>query len=302
MPLRKIKNLSIETRRLIQTSVASDAQLARDHDCSRGTIRRWRGRGDLDDRSHAQKRRVRALTDGELQVVRHLRSWLKPSIDDLAVMCESLMQRRVSKATLNRFLQQITEPPLETRRRELGSMTLMPHPGRVSVTAVHAVANDRTTAFTVLLAADPKTLWLHSAVVAELSDGAVFDFLRGVIKAAPFRVCDIEPWCEGARPNAAIVKNGAESQVSMEVVLVWASSIVQACSHSTAEPWRAGGVSRLGAESSLVRAATRHNTLIPMRVQDEPKYGMLRGTVNPGSAPCQDRDLWTKWWSSTPKV
>ena len=44
------------------------------------------------------------------------------------------------------------------------------------------------------------------------------------------------------------------------------------------------------------------DVLIPMRVQDEPKYGMLRGTVNPGSAPCQDRDLWTKWWSSTPKV
>ena len=71
------------TRAYIQSSTASVAELARELGVNETTIRRWRSRDTVTDRSHRPKTLKTSLSEIEERLVCELRTELALSLDDI---------------------------------------------------------------------------------------------------------------------------------------------------------------------------------------------------------------------------
>ncbi|MEJ2375239.1 MAG: IS481 family transposase, partial [Pseudolabrys sp.] len=73
-----------KVRAYIQTSRKSVAELASELAVSKTTVRRWRGRSSVTDRSHTPKRLAISLSPLEEALVCELRTRLQLPLDDVA--------------------------------------------------------------------------------------------------------------------------------------------------------------------------------------------------------------------------
>ncbi len=106
MNIRLHKNATTTPARraYIQSSSASVAQLARELGVSEDTIRRWRGRESVEDRSHSAQRLQTTLSPGQEAVVVALRQTLGLPLDDLLVVTREFVCAQATRSGLHRLL------------------------------------------------------------------------------------------------------------------------------------------------------------------------------------------------------
>jgi len=93
-----------EMREFIRESNLPTAVLARLLKVSESTIRKWRKRDSVDDKSHVPKQLNTTLSPAQEYVVVELRTRLLLSLDELLVVCQNFINVNASRAGLQRCL------------------------------------------------------------------------------------------------------------------------------------------------------------------------------------------------------
>ncbi|WP_435929641.1 helix-turn-helix domain-containing protein [Dryocola sp. BD613] len=93
------------TRKYIQDSNKTDAELAEELNISVDTVRRWRKRDDCYDKSHRPNTIHRALSREQEAILVFLRLRLALSLDELLEAARLLVQQGISRASISRMLQ-----------------------------------------------------------------------------------------------------------------------------------------------------------------------------------------------------
>ena len=93
-----------KTRAYIQRSRAPAARLAEELGVSETTIRRWRGRTTVSDRSHTPKRLAVSLSPVEEALVCELRSRLRLPLDDIVEVMRRCLRATLSRSAIHRCL------------------------------------------------------------------------------------------------------------------------------------------------------------------------------------------------------
>lgn len=91
-------------RGYIQSSPASVADLAQELGISETTVRRWRGRGEVHDRSHRPHRLSTNLTETEERLIGELRTTLELSLDDIVEVMRRCVNASLSRSAIHRCL------------------------------------------------------------------------------------------------------------------------------------------------------------------------------------------------------
>ncbi len=106
MNIRLHKNATTTPARraYIQTSSLSVAALAIELGVTADTIRRWKGRDSVEDRSHTAHRLQTTLTPAQEAVVVALRKTLWLPLDDLLVITREFIHEAASRSALSRLL------------------------------------------------------------------------------------------------------------------------------------------------------------------------------------------------------
>jgi len=101
------------TRAYIQASDKPVAELARELGVSQTTVRRWRSRDAVQDRSHRPKTRSTTLSDLEEQLICELRTTVRLSLDDVTEVMRRCVNPKVSRSGVHRCLRRhgIGRPP-----------------------------------------------------------------------------------------------------------------------------------------------------------------------------------------------
>ena len=94
-----------KTRAYIQTSSASVGELAEELGVHPKTIRRWRKRTTVEDRSHRPKNLQVSLTEIEERLVCELRKSLALSLDDIVEVMHRCVNPKLSRSAIHRTLQ-----------------------------------------------------------------------------------------------------------------------------------------------------------------------------------------------------
>jgi transposase len=94
-------------RAYIQASTASVAALVAELGVSERTVRRWKGRTAVTDRSHRPKRLQTRFDAVEEEIVRELRTRLGLSLDDITGVMRRGVRPDISRSALHRCLQRL---------------------------------------------------------------------------------------------------------------------------------------------------------------------------------------------------
>jgi IS30 family transposase len=92
------------TRSYIQRSNKPVAELAAELGVGETTIRRWRGRTTVGDRSHRPKRLMTSLSTMEETLVRELRTSLQLPLDDIVEVMRRCVNDKLSRSAIHRCL------------------------------------------------------------------------------------------------------------------------------------------------------------------------------------------------------
>jgi IS30 family transposase len=93
------------TRSYIQRSKKPVAELVAELGVSETTVRRWRGRDTVDDRSHQPKRLTTSLSAMEQTLVCELRTSLQLPLDDIVEVMRRCVNEQLSRSAIHRCLQ-----------------------------------------------------------------------------------------------------------------------------------------------------------------------------------------------------
>ncbi|EGU32112.1 hypothetical protein RJD39_10330 [Vibrio scophthalmi] len=97
-------------RKYIKNSEKSDADLAHELSISIDTVKKWRHRENVYDKSHRPKVIHRRLTPEQEWLVIYLRHRLSLSLDELLEVAQLLINKALSRAVLNRCLKKYQVP------------------------------------------------------------------------------------------------------------------------------------------------------------------------------------------------
>lgn len=93
-----------KTRAYIQSSTASVAELAGELGVTAGTIRRWRSRSSVSDRSHTPHKLSISLSDLDERLVTELRTALNLPLDDIVEVMRRCVNPKLSRSAIHRCL------------------------------------------------------------------------------------------------------------------------------------------------------------------------------------------------------
>jgi transposase InsO family protein len=183
-----------KTRAYIQSSQAPERKLAAELGISVGTVRSWRGRTSVEDRSHTPHRLRTTLNAAQEAVVIELRRTLLLPLDDLLVVTREFIHAKASRSGLNRCL----------RRHGVGDLhALMPQdptepitktfkdyePGfvHVDIKYLPQMPDEKARRY-LFVAIDRATRWVFLHLYADQSLQSSVDFLHRLVRAAPMKV------------------------------------------------------------------------------------------------------------------
>ena len=184
-----------KSRAYIQQSTRSDRGLALELGVTVDTVRRWRKRSDVMDRSHTPHRLQSVLTPAQEAVVVQLRETLLLSLDDLLVTVREFINPAVSRSGLDRCL----------RRHEVANLRdLMPkvegeaapkksfkdyEPGFFHMDIKYLPQMvDETARRYLFVAIDRATRWVYLRIYNDQSEVSSTDFLRRLREASPIKI------------------------------------------------------------------------------------------------------------------
>ena len=176
------------------TSV-SNPELAQQYGVSVATIRRWRYRDEVYDRSHTRHNLLASLSLAQEEVLLAAREFLRLGLDDLLVVAREFLCPDLSRSALHRMLQRRQAPTLaELRRAEKGPEPRHKafkdySPGFVHVDIKHLpqMPDERHKRY-LYVAIDRATRWVFLQVRDTQSAADAQAFLRSLIDKAPFTI------------------------------------------------------------------------------------------------------------------
>mgnify|MGYP001765299097 CR=1 FL=1 len=193
MNIRLHKNATTTPARraYIQSSTLSVAALAQELAVSEDTIRRWKRRSTVEDRSHTAHRLNTTLSPEQEAIVLALRKTLRLPLDDLLVVTREFIHEKATRSGLQRLLARhgqsrlAVDPKTETPHKPFKAYA----PGflHVDVKYLPQMA-DETTRRYLFVAIDRATRWVFIQIKANKTAAAAKSFLAALHKACPIRI------------------------------------------------------------------------------------------------------------------
>ena len=177
-----------KTRAYIQTSAASAAALAEELGVSETTIRRWRGRTQTTDRSHAPHRINTGMSDLEERLAVELRASVGLSLDDALEVLRRCIKPDLSRSALHRCWKRhaISARPKAARERPAAFATDQPAGFiHVDVKYLTALGGRRDYAY---VAIDRATRFVYVEVLPDRKGATAAAFLKRFLRAFPYPV------------------------------------------------------------------------------------------------------------------
>ncbi len=192
---------SPKIRREIQSAPpeVSDRELARRYGVTVDTIRRWRKRDSVEDRSHTPHRLQTRLTPEQEIVVVEIRRTLLLPLDDLLVVTREFINPDVSRSGLDRCLRRHGVSNLRKLKAELAAAEgeeavekkafKVYEPGfiHIDVKYLPLLAGEKQRRY-LFVAIDRATRWVFLQVKRSKTAKAARAFLRAVVAACPVRI------------------------------------------------------------------------------------------------------------------
>jgi len=173
-------------RRFIQESGLSERKLAEKFGISRLTVRRWKKRDSVEDRSHRPHRMRTTLTPEQEIVVVELRKTLLLPLDDLLVVVREFINPKVSRSGLDRCLRRhgvsnLKELIPQDEKNEPKKKTFKDYePGYVHIDVKYLPQMpDRRYLF---VAIDRASRWVYLEIFPDKSAVSARVFLEGLIE------------------------------------------------------------------------------------------------------------------------
>ncbi|WP_434355614.1 hypothetical protein NF212_11185 [Parasalinivibrio latis] len=164
------------TRKYIKNSDKSDTELASELSISIETVKKWRNRSDVYDKSHRPNVIHRRLSPEQEWLIVYLRFRLSLSLDELLEVSQLLVNRDLSRAVLNRCLKKYQVP----RMAKPASTSF----GKVIVDKVPLPDSVSSKAICLLVFTECFTTHISFALVSEKSESTrshLVDFLKSVL-------------------------------------------------------------------------------------------------------------------------
>jgi transposase InsO family protein len=193
MNIRLHKNATTTPARraYIQSSPLSVAALAVELSVSEDTIRRWKGRDTVADRSPTAHRLQTTLTPAQEVVVLALRETLGLPLDDLRVVTREFINEQVSRSGLQRLLKRhgLSRMPRETQAGTTHQPFKAYEPGylQVDVKYLPQMA-DETTRRYLFVAIDRATRWVSIQIKANKTAASAKSLLAAWHRACPIKI------------------------------------------------------------------------------------------------------------------
>lgn len=176
------------TRAYIQASIASVAALAEELGVSETTIRRWRPRNTVTDRSHRPKTLASSLSEIEERLVCELRTELALSLDDIVEVMQRCANPALSRSAIHRALQRngISRRPAGARERPGRFETDRPL-GFVHLDVKHLSRLQRKPAY-AFVAIDRASRYVYLEILPDRKAATARDFLARFLDDFPHPV------------------------------------------------------------------------------------------------------------------
>jgi len=187
-------------REQIRQAEGSAEELAQRFGVSAQTIRKWRRRDSIHDRSHRPQRLQTSLNGTQENLVMCLRQALRLPLDDLLCLTRQFIQPRMSRSAMDRALRRRGLNRLAALRPQI-SPSAVDH-GCMLISVLPALAvGVSSSEEALLIGTELTTRWLHVAPLTELTTSALAAYLNDLQSAAPFTLNEVI-WTDGSRHQA----------------------------------------------------------------------------------------------------
>lgn len=186
------------TRREIQASTESTTAISERYNVTLATVRKWKEREDVEDRSHRPHKLHTTLTEAQEWIVVELRKMLLLSLDDLVVITREFINPAVSRSGLDRCLRRHGVSNLQSLLPESDEKTAKKKtfkdykPGFIHIDIKYLPRMpDESERRYLFVAIDRATRWVYLHIYANQTDSSAVDFLHRVKKAAPMNIVKV---------------------------------------------------------------------------------------------------------------
>ncbi len=188
-----------KVRAEIQASNLSNAALARRYGVTVETIKRWRGRDSVEDRSHTPHRLRTTLTEAQEVLAVELRRTLLLPLDDLLTVVQELINPAASRSGLDRLLRRKGVSNLDRLKAELTEREgpeaverkafKVYDPGfiHIDIKYLPLLPGDKRRRY-LFVAIDRATRWVYVEIRKNKSARSARGFLQRLIRACPVRI------------------------------------------------------------------------------------------------------------------
>ncbi len=182
-------------REEIRQSTLSVTELAQLYNVTKATVRKWKNRDTVEDRSHRPHNLHATLSPDAETIVAELRKSLLLPLDDLLVVVREFIQPNMSRSALDRCLRRhglsnLSELMPEEEQESSPKKSFKSYePGFVHVDVKYLPQMPGETSRKYLFAAiDRATRWVYLEIKANKSADSSKGFLKNLVKKAPFRI------------------------------------------------------------------------------------------------------------------
>jgi len=182
-------------RREIRESTESVAALAERYHLTKPTVRKWRDREDVADKSHRPHHMHTTLSPVQEEIVVLLRRILLLHLDDLRVVVREFINPNVSRSGLSRCLQRhgVSKvkdliPKVEGEKKPLKTFKDY-EPGFVHVDVKYLPQMiDEPSHGYLFVAIDRATRWVYLEILPDKTAKSAAEFLARLVQKAPFTI------------------------------------------------------------------------------------------------------------------
>ena len=184
------------TRAEIAADTAPVSVLAERYNVTKATVRKWRGRQSMNDRSHRPHLLHTTLSPAQEAVVVELRRTLLLPLDDLLALTHEFISRDASRSGLNRCLVRHGVGSLSSLTAAVAGDEPAPkktfkdyEPGFVHVDIKYLPQMpDESSRRYLFVAIDRATRWVYFRIYKDQSESSSCDFLRRLQRTAPMKI------------------------------------------------------------------------------------------------------------------
>jgi transposase InsO family protein len=185
-----------KTRAYIQASDKSAKELAEELGIAESTVRHWRRREDVQDRSHTRHNLLTTLSPAQEAIVVELRRTLRLPLDDLLVVVREFVHPAVSRSGLDRCLRRhglarlADLAPAASRPASKPFKAYQPGYVHIDYKYLPQMADEDRRRY-LFVAIDRATRWVHVEIKADKTARSATAFLKAVRAKAPFRIREL---------------------------------------------------------------------------------------------------------------